>query len=249
MLRKSPQKIAREFGWSESSVYYWLKKLHVQVRTCSEAARNNRSRYVDLSNEALEFLTGELLGDGHFDHQKWSSAFYYASKYEEYIRWIAKQLVGFGIEQSGKIARKRIYLKSTGKSYIEFYYQSKYYAEFKDLQKKWYRSANTEEQKRGRKFIKIIPGDLVLTSLACRQWYIGDASLYENPKSNYIFINMQSRPRDEINFLVNLLVNLGFYVTAQKSKRIQISTKSTPDFLNYIGSCPVKCYEYKWNLN
>ena len=32
------------------------------------------------------------------------------------------------------------------------------------------------------------------------------------------------------------------------ANRISILTKSTKDFLNYIGDCPVSCYQYKWNL-
>ncbi|GAJ16965.1 unnamed protein product, partial [marine sediment metagenome] len=40
----------------------------------------------------------------------------------------------------------------------------------------------------------------------------------------------------------------GFQCTRESDNKIHISTKSTKDFLNYIGPCPVKCYEYKWKV-
>ncbi|GAJ15945.1 unnamed protein product, partial [marine sediment metagenome] len=48
-------------------------------------------------------------------------------------------------------------------------------------------------------------------------------------------------------FLVKQLNKLGFKTTRQKAKnRIYICTHSTKDFLDYIGKCPVKCYQYKF---
>jgi hypothetical protein len=56
-------------------------------------------------------------------------------------------------------------------------------------------------------------------------------------------------PVADIDFLVDKLNALGFKSTRQPYRNvIHISSKSTPDFLDYIGPCPTACYSYKWEL-
>lgn len=42
--------------------------------------------------------------------------------------------------------------------------------------------------------------------------------------------------------------NIGIRATIQSDGEIRLSSYCAQDFLNYIGSCPVDCYKYKWNL-
>ena len=54
----------------------------------------------------------------------------------------------------------------------------------------------------------------------------------------------------DVNWLIEQVNSLGFKATKYSSRNsIYISTYSTKDFLNYIGKCPIKCYQYKWNYN
>ena len=50
-----------------------------------------------------------------------------------------------------------------------------------------------------------------------------------------------------MKWLTQQLNKLGFKTTITADNRIRISAYSTKDFLNYIGKCPVKCYQYKFN--
>lgn len=53
-----------------------------------------------------------------------------------------------------------------------------------------------------------------------------------------------------VHWLVKELNILGFKATRQKSNNtIYISPFSTESFLDYIGKCPVDCYQYKWDYN
>ena len=52
----------------------------------------------------------------------------------------------------------------------------------------------------------------------------------------------------DVEWLISQLNELGFKATRMSSNNvIHISTYSAKAFLNYIGKCPVKCYQYKWN--
>ncbi|GAH71686.1 unnamed protein product, partial [marine sediment metagenome] len=129
-----------------------------------------------------------------------------------------------------------------------FMYASRSYPELKTLRRKWYRLATEKEKSKGRKFIKIIPKNLKLTPLICRQWYIGDGSL--NKDCGYTRLNTQCFTNAEVDGLIIQLTDLGFKITKHADKSIYISTYSTRDFLEYIGPCPKaieNIYGYKWN--
>ena len=105
-LKKSTPTIGKELGYNYTSIHRKLKNFGIPIRDRSEAEHLSKCNHVLLSKLALEFLTGELLGDGHLDHQnKWSSAYFHSSKYKSYLIWLSKKLTDFGIEQVGKIRR------------------------------------------------------------------------------------------------------------------------------------------------
>jgi hypothetical protein len=56
--------------------------------------------------------------------------------------------------------------------------------------------------------------------------------------------------QEDIEGIRTELLNLGIKTTRQKRKNndvIYILIQSIKDFLNYIGECPVRCYQYKFN--
>lgn len=248
-LEKSTYKIANEYGCSQTTIRNWIHKLEILIRSKSEAQCIAQSNHVSLTSEALEYLSGELLGDGYLDHfTRWSSSYFHSSKYRGYLEWLSKKLAGFGIEQAGKIYRHVARFKGSPKRYIGFDYNSRRYVELKGVWAQWYRPATGgEEGQRGRKFIKIIPPDLILTPLVCMMWYLGDGSL--SKKSGYITLSTQCFFSKEVDFLIDLLRNFGFKATKSKVMEIRISTKSTSAFLDFIGPCPKEIkslYGYKW---
>lgn len=247
-LKKSENEIGAELGIS--TVHYWLVKLGIPRRSIVEA-RRLQSNHVILTKQLLEFLDGMLLGDGHLTYQKgWSSSYQHASKPKSYLKWASATLARYGIKQCGRINKHSEWFRSraSGKWYFATYYsyRSPRYVELSELQSRWYRPATEEERKTGRKSFKIVPLDLKLTPLVCRQWYISDGSLGLDSKDGNILLNCESFEVSETNFLVMQLNKLGFIAKRRKDNGIWCSSSSTKAFLKYIGPCPVKCYQYKW---
>lgn len=253
-LEKSTNIIARENNWSQGAVYNWLIRFHIPTRNLSESQRLVKSNHIEISGRLTEFLNGLLLGDGHLDWHKWSSAYYNASKHKVLLEWLSLQFSHFGIEQVGKVWRQErdTFFPNEKKCHtISFFYNSRRYVELKNWQKKWYRPATEKERKirPWRKFVKIIPLDLKLTSLTCLMWYIGDGSFHED--FGYISFATQCFSDSEIDFLISLLEELGFKATKHSNRSIYLATKNTKSFLKYIGSCPKKIkaiYGYKWGV-
>lgn len=244
-LRKNGKEIAQKFNITGGAIYYWLRQLGIKRRLPAEAIFLAKGKHVDLSPEALEFLSGELLGDGHLtSYNRQASAFTYTTKHEQYLRWLSNELAGFGLEQRGKI---NVYPRISS-------YASRSYIELKTLHTKWY-IANPWPGDRPM-HIKIIPVDLKLTPLVCRQWYIGDGTFCK--KWKYITLCTQgflkgdnTFNRHDIDSLVSKLLMIGVKSTRHRDGAIQVSVKSTKDFLSYIGPCPraiQNVYGYKWPL-
>jgi len=224
--------IAKECNVGQTAIWRWLHRLHIPVRSCSEAFHLYKANHCNLSKKAIEWINGELLGDGCLHKgSPYSASFKYASKYLEYTQYVSDTLKSFGIEQIGNIN-----IQNRKKAHYAFY-QSRYYVEFLLLRRKWYPEGK-----------KIVPKDIKLTPLTCRQWFIGDGSLvHQNNQRPYIRFATFGFTVSDINLLVEQLIKLGFKTNKELSyNRIHMSVYSVKDFLNYMGKCPVKCYQYKW---
>ena len=215
------------------TVARWLHKYNISPRSYSKAVHLAMANHCDLTKEATNWINGELLGDGCVRSlSPYSALFVYSSKYPEYINYIAKTLESFGIKQTGKICRR--VNKQWGN--IVYDYRSCSYVELLSIRKKWY--------PRGK---KIVPKDIKLTSLTVKQWYIGDGSLEgSGNRRKSIILSSEGFTTKDNQWLIKRLKELGFKAKYRASNKIALSSYSTKDFLNYIGKCPVKCYQYKW---
>lgn len=229
--------IAKLCNCSFSTIRYWLIMLNIHIRPINEAVHLRRVNHCNLSEETKRWIDGELLGDGClYSRSKYSAKFIYGSKYLEYINYVSNTLRNFGIKQAGKINKR--YCENF-KSYV-YYYQSLSYEELLSIRERWYPNKK-----------KIIPRDLKLTPLVCRQWYIGDGYLKHSKDSRpSIILYTNGFPVSDVEWLVKKLIELGFKATRRPSNNtIGISAHSTKEFLDYIGECPVKCYQYKWSYD
>ena len=241
----SQAKISRLCGVCCCTIWYWLKKFNIPIRSLSESIHLGNVNHCKLSQEAIEWIQGELLGDGcltttakkgDLPSNNLSALFRYSSKYEEYINYISDTLKSFGIEQSGKIIK---YYDKKQKSYC-YKYNSRSYKELMYIYKQWYPKGK-----------KIIPKNIRLTSLTCRQWYIGDGSLIQRKQRTikpYIILCTCGFLIKDVKWLIKELNNLGLKATRYTNNTIYISAYSIKSFLDYIKNCPVRCYQYKWAI-
>lgn len=225
--------IARDCSVSSTTIQYWLEKFSIPRRTTSEAMRLN-SNHIELSNEALEFLEGGIVGDGCLEEcvKGYSAHYRQTSKHLEYIQWLIKEFLRFGIETVGKIQSR---LHPSGK--WSYALDSRTYVEFGALYLKWYPKGG-----------KIIPTDFRYTPSVLRQHYLDDGCLH-NGRTIELYTNAFSLP--DVTRLVNNLKDLSFNPRIDNHGRgnfIRLLKKDIRPFLDYIGSCPVKCFQYKWGI-
>jgi hypothetical protein len=226
--------IAKLYNVTGEAIQYWMKKFNIPCRSKSEVVHLAKGNHCILSPEAIEWLSGELLGDGSLGSQsKYSALFQYCSKYLEYIEYVRDTLKSFGIKQSGRI-HKQYHRDYDSYSY---FYRSKAYVELLPIYKQWYPEGK-----------KIVPKDIKLTSLTLRQWHIGDGCLrHREHRRPFIILSTYGFIVSDVEQLVNKLKNIGFIIKRQPSTNvIRVTPYSTKEFLNYIGKCPVNCYQYKW---
>jgi len=231
----SMTQIAKLCNCNFLTIWCWLKKFNILIRSINKAQHLRQGNHCNLSNEAKEWINGELLGDGSLNCRSlFSARFEYGSKYLEYINYISDILESFGIKRAGKI-RKRYHKNMNCHSY---HYTSLNYEELSLIYKHWYPNGK-----------KLIPQDLELTPLIVRQWYIGDGSLIcRKNRRPHIILSTCGFSIKGVKWLIKELNKLGFISMQQLSNNtIGISTYSTKKFLDYIGECPVKCYQYKWD--
>lgn len=226
----SIRRISKDINKGYGTIQKWLHKLNISVRSHYEIRQN----HCNLSKEAIKWINGELLGDGClWSTNSYSAHFVYGSKYLEYIQYVSDTLKSFGIRQSGKINKQ--YHKDM--DCYSYKYKSLCYIELSFIRKQWYPEGK-----------KIIPKDIELTPLTCRQWYIGDGSIYHRKIGRpYILLYTCGFSIEDIKWLISQLNKIGIKAGIWKTDNIiHISAYSVEDFLDYIGSCPVNCYQYKW---
>ena len=232
----SASQISKLCNVNHHTILHWLNEFNIPTRSFNDQCHFSRGNHCNLSNEAIEWINGELLGDGCLQHWKsYSAKISYGSKYKEYIDYVSDILLSFRIKQMGKI-RKRYHEDMNCYTYN---YQSCYYAELLPIYKQWY----PEPERK-----KVIPRDLKLTPLVLRQEYIGDGCL-SHPKKRKPCITLATCGFlvKDVKWLINQLNKLGFKATRRPANNIiAISSYSTRAFLDYIGKCPVKCYQYKF---
>lgn len=230
----STYKIAKICNVGDEPIRLYLHRYNIPIRSKGEAEHLASGNHCDLSPEAIEWINGELLGDGCIRSQsKYSANFTYTSKYPEYIEYVSNTLKLFGIEQAGKIKEEY----SVKYDCYTYHYNSRCYVELLHIHEQWY------SQKK-----KIIPRDLELTPLTLRQHYIGDGSLRKQAaRTPFIKLCTYGFTISDVEYFISKLIKLGINAKRSARNAVRISSYSTKDFLSYIGVCPVECYQYKWS--
>ena len=230
----STTQIAKLCKITDVIVGQWLKRFNISCRSLGESVYLSKANHCQLSKKAINWMEGELLGDACiFSGSPYTAFFSYSSQYQEYIDYVINTLQSFGI-RCGKV-QKRYHKKSNTYSYS---FHSYTYKELLDIRKHWY-----------PKGIKIVPRNIKLNSLMVRQWHTGDGCLKHHKEGRpNIELNTCGFSISDVEWLVKQLNKLGFKAMRWAfHNTIGISTKSTKAFLNYIGSSPTKCYNYKFD--
>lgn len=231
---KSLREICTLEGVSQKTIANYMDKFGLVRRQPTNV------NYVDLSNEATQFLTGELLGDASIIWGNKPTSAYYSitSKHEAYLKWIETKLLSFGVARRGQL---RSYKNRYG---IYWILQSKYYRdELPTLRGLWYPKGK-----------KVVPQDIVLTPLTVRMWFIEDGCAIHHNYVKNIELATNGFTEECVHFLVaklnDTLQTERIYRT--KANTIKLSERHViKSFYEYIGNCPTEiegAFGYKWKL-
>jgi len=234
LLGKGQRQIAEENGLSPTAVYRLLRRHQIPARP-----RGIPPNHVALTPTAVAFLEGELLGDGCLvpTPRGHSVRYVHSSKFRDYIRWLADTLASFGIAPSGQIRQRSRH------NHAWYDFQTRSYRELRPLYDRWYPD--------GRKHI---PDDLVITPLLLRQFFLGDGSCCRHGNGYQVYLYCNCYPWEEVAQLAEKIAR------AIAVKTDSIYVQSSPygpriyfgqavvvqRFFDYIGPCPISCYQYKW---
>lgn len=231
--------IAKQLDMSDSVIGLWMERLGIPKRDQAMATHLAVGNSIKLSDEAMSFLAGSLLGDGSLIWNKSISAFYsHTSKHKDYLKWLRAQFKGYGLEPIGTIRKQPRYYKGSKVSYT-YSFATRSYPELGVLRRKWY--PNEKKQP---------PQDLILNGLSLRQWFIGDGNYRERHRNNRfereVRISNFAFSQDSREFLATLFHRLHIGVTLP-SDGFRVRNQYIDHFFQVIGPCPVpEIYGYKW---
>jgi hypothetical protein len=198
-----------------------------------------RNKPIELTTIQLEALQGALLGDGCLKKvSNESSSLHYSSSIRSHVEFVSRFFSNL-ITPAG-IMTTLVYDRRTTKTYTRYSFQTQQNITFAPIRNKWYPD------------VKIIPKDLILTSLSCLIWYIGDGNLDTHAGSQNIKLATNCFTKDELD--ETILPQLSQF----RARRARVSSTKDKgyltiiphicikEFLDYIGNCPVPEYSYKW---
>ncbi len=238
-LSMTLDEIAVELEASVTTIHTWMNRLDVPRRPSYYGMHIGVTNHVNLSIRALEFLNGCMLGDGNLaSNSKVSARYTHSNKHTGYLEWVEQQLHNFELKTSPRFYKHQWVYR--GKPLVAYSLATLTYAELLPLYNCWYPTSSA----------KLPPGDLQLTPLMLREWYVGDGTLRtyrgKTETSHSVLLCNYSFTRDKKEMLAKQLRLMGLQLSVL-NEGFLIRTASTPHFFKLIGDCPVpEIYGYKW---
>ena len=229
--------LSRELKIDSGTIRRYLNKHKIPIRKSKDQINiNNPPKEFNLNKEIKSFLDGLLSGDASIPKRKDGikpRSFTQACKHEEYLNYIQNILSKDEILCSPILSRWIKDERCKDKGYNQNFLQTRRYKTFELFRERWY-----------PKGIKIIPMDLIITPDLLLQLYLCDGNFYREIRFCLDAFDMES-----INRLKELIEGKIDIKLRKTSTGLFIKKSDAGKFLSYIGPCPVKCYEYKWEDN
>jgi hypothetical protein len=233
--------IAKKLKIDCGTIKRYLKKYNISTRSSKEQINiNYPPKEFTLNQDISSFIDGLLLGDASIPKRKnriTARSLSQACKHKEYLNYILKRLLDAGIICSPILSRWIKDDRCKNKGYNQHFLQTRRYKTFELFRERWYPEG-----------IKIIPKEIIITPDLLLQEYLCDGNFYRE-----IRLCTEGFDKGSVFFLKNLMekeLNIKLNIRKANGKYELIIKKSdSKKFLNYIGKCPVKCYNYKWQDN
>ncbi len=200
------------------------------------------NRSIPISPLLVEFIEGELLGDGHIREvgncKNTNMAYYsHSSKYYEYLEWLDYLFSSEGLYKSGNIQKDITEFENGSKATV-YRYSTIACIELYKLWKKWYIDR-----------IKTVPNSLSFTPTMVRQWFIGDGVVKSD---GAIYFCTQCFDEESINILRReFKEKIGIEdITLTKRNEMYIKKRFVDSLYSYMEQSyyeDAPCYDYKFH--
>lgn len=240
----SCNKVASILKCDRSTVKDRIKNMGLSVRnwSMSEHVSKGMEVNVDLSMDFIHRIEGEMLGDGCLNPVKKQAYYSHSTAIyrKEYLEWLKSVFDENGIP-TAKISERR--------DKPEYQFRSLSIKPFMYMFRNWYipneNYVKTSRLFKHRKYIKSPPVDLIITPKTLLHWYIGDGK-----QTNGIILATCGFSKQAVEFLrYRLLEDLNIVSSRTTDNCIRIPKWCAIEVLDMIGSSPVRCYDYKWNMS
>jgi len=233
---ESMNKLSQKYNKNIGQIRYKIAKSGTKIRNVKKSVRDFFYKEpINISNSLKEMILGMILGDGgmrlaikgKYPH------FIYTDKHREVLEYIIPFFLNEGIKCS------EIY-----KGVNAYTFQTETRPEFMDIYNLFYPKEIMITQKQ---FRKILP-DINLTPTMLLWWYIGDGSSSKQSKSwnNRGQISCKYYNEYVLKQLQKITGNQVKFYSYKKGGTYHLGNKGLILLLDYIGDCPIECYDYKW---
>jgi len=221
----SQNDVADIAGVSKSTIQYYKEKFDINTHK-----DNQKNKSVSLSQEHIDIIEGELLGDAslHRVDSCGNAKLQSTDKHTEYIEWLRSLL------PDDMFTDQYVFDVNNGANMLV----SRNTVELDSLLDKWY-----EDE-------KSVPSSFSLNSTNLLHWYMCDGTL---STEEHPILDMRWTGRGEAKLLSDMIEHLGIDVNLNEFEResgkywrIYVKAGSVTDFFEVIGDCPIQCYSYKW---
>lgn len=220
-----------------------LNKAHrLNLRKNKWVSHQNNFVKLNPSIEFKQIFDGLMLSDGFLQILKngWNACFSMKSKHQEFAVFTSELFRAEGF--SGKTSK--LY-NDTG---ILYEFKSHVHPWLTEQRKRWYPNG-----------FKHIPSDLVISPLVLKFEFVGDGSAFKRKNGMYgVHFATECFIKSEVVKLQQELNALGFPFKMYKHRNgfnLQYYRNTNGQifdilhFFDFIGNCPVNCFQYKWQVS
>jgi len=176
---------------------------------------------------------GVMLSDGQLQKKTGRLAIEQKADKKEYLEFLQQE---FGA--TTKISERSRFDKRTGRTYHSAYSQI---SGFRKELGRWYPAGG----------VKRVPADLTLSPLVLLHWFLGDGTAHYSAKefARSMFFYTNGFLEEDVELLRTKLLEIGVPSSRTKENCLHVLAAGIGRMYDCIGSCPVGCYAYKWELS
>jgi hypothetical protein len=216
-------------NWYDGSREFLISSLNRSWKSIEKKAEYlgiKRGREPDQIEQIPDWLTGEMLSDGHYNN---CGVYSHTTKYEEYAKFLSKKFNDKNIKTS--YFYNSYFDKRTKKTYGRYLLKTR--GVFRKERKRWYPNGK-----------KIVPRDIKMSREMFFHMVLGDGCI--NANCNSLVVATMGFDTSDIIFLSERCNDIGMLSHINKYNNLYFSKiNSSRNPSDFLGIDFPECYKYK----